>query len=73
MDRIKRHSGARLTPKLGVQALTPTLSMMTLNCCKNEIVSSEGADPFLDAYGVERNAIRVKWWDEQAQALQALT
>ena len=71
MDRIKsKHSGARLTPKLLGRASTDTNSEfddIELLLKGKELSLPEGADPFLDAYGVERDAIRVKWWDEQAQ------
>lgn len=71
MDRIKsKHSGARLTPRLLERASTdnnPEYDDIELLLKGKELLLPEGTDPFRDAYGVERYAIRVKWWDEQAQ------
>ena len=71
MDRIKsKHSGARLTPRLLERASTdtnPEYDDIELLLKGKELSLPEGTDPIPDAYGVARNAIRVKWWDEQAQ------
>ena len=63
------HSGPKLTPELLKLASIETndeYDDIELLLKGKELPLPKESAPFVDAYGVERRAIRVKWWDEHA-------